>query len=439
MTTVSTTDLAAEGYLYCYPLVENLRQVRRYVSTGVGSNPAAPFNSFSHARQLAGPEDTFVTINNDTVYSMAQLDLSVGPLILEVPDTGERYYVLQFVDAWTNNIAYVGTRATTNRAGRFLITPPGWDGEVPDGATVIASSTTVLSIVGRFACTGPDDIPAVTAIQDAVVLTMTDTGHEGGAGIPEVDTSGPDAEVFWAQARAWSRAFPAPSQDDSYTERFGELGFGDEADTAKQEDLAAGFQQGVEKLEYLTHHSSLPVINGWTVGMHVFDYNSYSLGLGTRDEDAWKIADPSLRMVQRAIATRLGLWGNHGYEAVYAQAFTDIDGNPLDGDNAYQIVFPEPPPVEAFWSITLYDIPRYYLVDNPIDRYSIGDRTHGIQYDQSGALTVVISNAEPSDTAARANWLPAPRGPFRLVFRLYNPREPVLDGSYAFPPVQPVP
>src|ERR1700712_3379804 len=144
------TDLAAEAYIYFYPLVENLRQVRRYVEEGVGSNAAAPFNAFSHARTLAGPEDTFVTINNDTVYSMAQLDLSVGPLRLDVPDTGDRYYVLQFVDAWTNNIAYVGTRATGNQAGSFLITPPGWTGSVPDGVTQIPASTTVLSIVGRF-------------------------------------------------------------------------------------------------------------------------------------------------------------------------------------------------------------------------------------------------------------------------------------------------
>ena len=102
-------SLGALAYLYFYPLVENLRQVRRYVETGVGSNPAAPWNTFSHARKLAGPEDTFVTINNDTAYSMAQLDLSVGPLRLEVPEAKGRYYVLQFVDAWTNNIAYVGS------------------------------------------------------------------------------------------------------------------------------------------------------------------------------------------------------------------------------------------------------------------------------------------------------------------------------------------
>jgi hypothetical protein len=437
VTTPTLTELAAEAYLYYYPLVENLRQVQRYVSTGVGSNPAAPFNSFSHARKLAGPEDTFVTINNDTVYSMAQLDLSGGPVMLEVPDTGDRYYVLQFVDAWTNNIAYVGTRATGNRAGRFLITPPGWTGQVPDGSTRIPASTSVLSIVGRTACAGPDDIPAVTAVQNALKLTA-DHQDARGTGIPPTPDTGSDALVFWAQARSWAAAFPAPPQDDGYSQRYAPLGFADPTHhQASDDELTAGYQAGVEQLEYLTHHGSSPVNNGWTVGMHMFDYNLYALGPGTRDEDAWKMSDPTHRIVGRAVADRLGLWGNHGYEAVYAQAFTDVDGHPLDGNTTYTMVFPDRPPVGAFWSITLYDIPRYYMVANPIDRYSIGDRTSGIHYADDGSLTIVIGSSTPTEAVAKANWLPAPAGLFRLVFRLYAPGPDILDGSYQFPAITP--
>ena len=181
----SLIELAAEAFLYDYPLVENLAQVQRYVETGVGSNPAAPFNSFSHARKLADASDTFVTINNDTVYSMASLDLSVGPLRLEVPATGDRYYVLQFVDAWTNNIAYVGTRATGNDAGEFIIVPPDWTGDVPAGPRIEAP-TMVLSIVGRFACDGPDDIPNVAALQDQTTLAPTVPNPPSPAGIPHL-------------------------------------------------------------------------------------------------------------------------------------------------------------------------------------------------------------------------------------------------------------
>lgn len=433
------SELAASAYFYYYPLVENLNQVRRYVTTGVGSNPVAPFNSFSHARKLAGPEDTFVTINNDTVYSMAQLDLSVGPLALDVPATGDRYYVLQFVDAWTNNIAYVGTRATGNRAGRFVIVPPGWQGELPQDRQAIQASTNVVSIVGRFACTGPDDIPAVNAIQDAVRLAPLNDNAAAPTGLPGADAAVPEALVFWEEARLWSQAFPAPAEEAHYAQQFAALGTSEptspyiDADAEFAEALETGLKAGIEKLEYATHHGSSPVFNGWTVGMHLFDYNSYALSLGTIDDARWKMLDEQQRIVDRAVACRLGLWGNHAYEAVYAQAFTDVTGEPLVGERRYTMTFPERPPVGAFWSITLYDIPRYYLAANPIDRYSIGDRTAGIRHADDGSLQITITHDEPTDAVARANWLPAPDGRFRLVFRLYVPGDAILDGSYEYP------
>src|SRR4051794_30422613 len=175
MTDIATDHgLLTQAYVYGFPLVFNLEQVSRYVIEGVGANPAAPFNTFSHARKLAGPQDTFVTINNDTVYSMAQIDLSVGPVALHVPDTAGRYYVLQFVDAWTNNFAYVGHRATGTAEGDFLLVPPGWEGAVPDGSTLIRFPTTVASIVGRWSVADDEDLPAVHALQDATTLTPVD-------------------------------------------------------------------------------------------------------------------------------------------------------------------------------------------------------------------------------------------------------------------------
>lgn len=423
------TETATAAYFYYYPLVENLRQVERYVTTGIGSNPAAPFNSFSHARKLAGPEDTFVTINNDTVYSMAQLDLSGGPLRLDVPATGDRYYVLQFVDAWTNNIAYIGTRATGNEAGSFLIAPPGWTGE--SEFPVVQASTDIVSIVGRFACTGNDDLSAVTSLQNSLVLEpLNPTAAVNG--LPAVDANPSDGLLFWQQAHNWSQAFPAPAAESALIERFSGL-FSPDVDS---EDLAAWYDDGVAKLEDATKHGEAPVFNGWTVGLHLFDYNVYNLSLGTIDDDRWKIRDEKVRLAERAIACRLGLWGNHAYEAVYAQAFTDVTGAPLLGENTYRINFPEKPPVGAFWSITLYDIPRYYLVDNPIDRYSIGDRTAGIRYEADGSLILTISKDEPTSVTARSNWLPAPDAAFRLVFRLYVPGESILDETYSYPPVE---
>ncbi|SOD71876.1 hypothetical protein SAMN05892883_1337 [Jatrophihabitans sp. GAS493] len=434
-----TDELAAEAYLYYYPLVENLRQVVRYVTTGVGSNPPRDFNTFSHARKLAGPQDTFVTINNDTLYSIAQLDLSGGPVLVEVPDTGDRYYVLQFVDAWSNNIAYIGTRSTGSGTGRFVVVPPrGADG-LPDGYTAVTASTNIVSIVGRFACAGPDDVKAANAAQDALVLRPL-VEAASYIGIPSVGDGLSHELRFWEQARVWSQTFPAPAGDDEFTDKYRPLGIVEGESPYLEpgeftDAMSAGYRSGIEKLEYLTHHGSSPVNNGWTVGMHMFDYSVYNLGLGTRDEVEWKIGDPARRIVERAVADRLGLWGNHGYEAVYAQAFTDISGAPLVGEKTYAATFDEPPPVGAFWSITLYNIPQYYLVENAIDRYSIGDRTPGIRYDADGSLTITFSHTEPTDPTSRANWLPTPSGPFRLVLRLYIPGDPVLDGTYQLPAI----
>ena len=439
----SIRDVAAEAYLYYYALVENLAQVGRYVSTGVGSNPAAPFNSFSHAQKLADASDTFVTINNDTVYSMASLDLSVGPLRFDVPATGDRYFVMQFVDAWTNNIAYVGTRATGNAAGSFVIVPPGWTGDLPAELARIDAPTMIVAIVGRYACNGPGDIPNVIALQQQLSLTPTEPAPPAPSGIPTIGAVA-DGLEFFEEARVLSQQFPEVAEDTAYAKRFAPLGVTDDTSPYADPDpefaaaLVDGLAAGKSKMEAISHHGNSPVINGWTVGMHMFDYNLYALGLGTIDAPEWKMdEEPELRFALRAVADRLGLWGNHGYEAVYCQAFTDIDGQPLVGSSTYTMTFRQHPPVGAFWSITMYSIPDYYLVDNPIDRFSIGDRTDGIQYDSDGSLTITISHTEPTDPTARANWLPAPDDRFRLVFRLYIPQQPIIDGTYAFPPITP--
>ena len=137
--------LAAEAFLYGFPLLFDLQQVARFTREGIGSLGAAPFNAFSHATDLAGPADTFVSINNDTVYSIAQVDVSGGPVRLQVPDTSGRYYVLQFVDAWTNNFAYIGHRATGTAAGSYLLVAPGWDGSPAAGETVIRFPTSLAT------------------------------------------------------------------------------------------------------------------------------------------------------------------------------------------------------------------------------------------------------------------------------------------------------
>ncbi|MGH1562295.1 DUF1254 domain-containing protein [Mumia sp. DW29H23] len=431
---------ATEAYVYAFPLVFDLDQVNRFVTTGVGANPAAPFNTFSHARTLAGPADTFVSINNDTVYSMAQVDLSVGPVLLTVPPTGGRYHVLQLVDAWTNNFGYIGRRATGVDGGEFLLVPPDWDGPSPAGATVVRFPTRIASIVGRWAVDGPDDLPAVHALQDATTLTPLLRSLAPPDGLPGTTETGDEALDFWERYRVWSQAFPPARRDVALQESFAPLGLTgsmpvSSLSTEQQAALRAGFALGRTTLEKILTSGSIPEVNGWRMTLHVFDYSLDFFEVGALDDPAWKIADPQTRIGERAAAALGGLWGNHGYEAAYLMTYVDGDGRPLDGAHTYTLRLAPPPPVAGFWSVTMYDVPDYFLVDNPISRYSIGDRTPGLVHDADGGITLTLAHEAPEDPTARANWLPTPPGRFRPLLRMYVPSGDVLDGTWEVPPV----
>lgn len=436
----SLAGLAEEAFVYGSPLVVNLEQVNRYVTTGVGSVPAVSFNAFGHARTLATSADTFVSINNDTVYSMAELDLSVGPIELPVPATHGRYYVLQFVDAWTNNFAYVGTRGTGDEAGRFLLVPPGEN--VSADIPVIHVPTRVASIVGRWAVSGQSDLDAVHSLQDATLLSPTDAAARAPLGIPAAGDGLPEELRFFERLRVWANAFPPAAHDREYFQRFAPLGLtGDRSLAAAAPDVATalstGYAAGRARIEAATRSGgSTALTNGWLVSVHAIDYNVDYLELGTIDTPEWKITDPATRYLQRAIVAYGGLWGNHGYEATYAITYSDSDGEQLTGDHVYRLRLSPLPPVAEFWSLTMYDLPNYYLPDNPIDRYSLGDRTPGIVYDEDGGITITMSHAEPTEPRTRANWLPAPTGPFRPALRMYRPGAAILDGDWKPPAIE---
>ena len=435
--------LAAEAFVYGFPLVVDLQEVDRFTRVGFGSVPATPFNRFGHAPSLAGPEERFVSINNDTIYSAAQVDLSGGPLRLDVPDTAGRYYVLQFIDAWTNNFAYIGHRATGTGAGSFLLAPPGDEG-TSDASPVIHFPTEVGTILGRFAVDGEGDLPAVRALQAG--LTLSPEGEGSGRGLPEPDPAVAEELGFFEQLRVRMRAFPPAARDLDYQQRFEPLGLLDEDSPYVDPDpelaaaLRAGLEEGRSQLERALRESPVPKQNGWSLTYHTFDYNLDFFELGALDDPQWKAdLEPPARYMLRAGAARGGLWGNHGYEAAYAMVYEDGDGNQLNGGNRYELRFERTPPVGAFWSVTMYDLPDFYLVANPIERYSIGDRTRGLQLDEDGSLTIVMQADEPSTPEARANWLPTPRGDFRPLLRMYEPEAGVFDGGYELPPITKLP
>lgn len=443
--TPEAIEAAAELFIYGYPLVYSLKETEGLVS-GSGHLPVqSPYNAFGHARDLCGPETKFVSPNNDTIYSMAACDVRQGPLVLHVPDTGGRYYVLQFVDAWTNNFAYIGRRATGTAEAEYLLVGPGWDGEVPDGLTMVQAPSGIFTIIGRVQVDGDADLPAAHALQDGFTLTPLSTGHSGSTG-PAVDgvpTGDPRVTGdlrWWERFRVALRAFPPPPSDAPLLERAAAAGLLADGSPLVDLDptvaavLVAGARAGEAKIEELQRGIKASP-EGWQSTLHVFDYNLDHLGIGTIDAPEWKIADRRTAYVTRAIAARAGLWGNHGYEADYSIAWVDGDGEPLDGSRSYELHLEVPPPVDAFWSLTMYAPPDFFLVANPIDRYSIGDRTPGLQTGEDGSVTIVVQHAPPGPDAV-SNWLPCPPGPFRPIMRMYQPRQPILDGTYRLPPIR---
>jgi hypothetical protein len=249
-------------------------------------------------------------------------------------------------------------------------------------------------------------------------------------------------DLQWSERlRAALVSFPPPPADAWFVEHAATLGATSaespyvNPDPAPAEVLVAGATAGRQKIEELMQGAGQDAINGWNSAMHGFDYNLDHLGLGTVDRADWRIQDRAEAYATRAGADRGGLWGNHGYEATYAMAWTDADGDPLDGSrNRYELRLSPPPPVDAFWSLTMYDASDFYLVANAIDRYSVGDRTAGLLTDDDGSLTIYIQRDAP-DNGKQPNWLPTPDGRFRPLMRMYQPRAEILNGDYILPAI----
>jgi hypothetical protein len=246
---------------------------------------------------------------------------------------------------------------------------------------------------------------------------------------------------WWERLRAALIAFPPPPADTRFVELAASFAAGAAKsqyvtpDPALADVLIAGEAAGEQKIEELMQGAGQAAINGWNSAMHGFDYNLDHLGLGTLDRPDWKIKDRAQAYATRAAAARGGLWGNHGYEATYAMAWTDADGDPLTGSgNRYELRLSPPPPVDAFWSLTMYDASDFYLVANAIDRYSIGDRTAGLLTDEDGSVTIYIQRDAP-DRGKRPNWLPTPDGRFRPLMRMYQPSAEILNGEYTLPAI----
>lgn len=427
--------LAEEAVVYAYPLYEMCRMraatsPQRTDAAGEAPKPLRWCNVFTHARQLLGAgKSRVVTPNNDTLYTNAWLDLGEGPLVIDVPDTAGRYYVLGLLDFFTNPFAHLGQRLTGTAARAFVVTPPGWRGTLPaafdaPGARIEAP-TRWLWIIGRLLVDGPQDVPAVNALQDGFRVRTLADWEAGRASVPRAfdpacDPKAPlTAAHFAAQVNAALRDDAPPADDAAQLARYASLGIGPGAgalDDSQRAALQAALDTVLPRLREA--QSGRTTASGW-VQMPLVE--------GSFGDD---------HLARALIALKyIGMLESR--EATYPMAWHDAAGEPLTGQRRYTLRFaPDAlPPVDAFWSLTMYDTRDYMLVDNPIDRYAVGDRTPGLRRDADGGLTLHIQHARPEGEAARANWLPAPEGSFYLCLRAYVPRAELLDGRYQLPPL----
>ena len=429
--------IAIEAYIYLYPLVMMDATRRQMTNVEPGERVGfGPMNAFSHIRTFPPPEFKAVPWPNfDTLYSIAWLDLIDEPLILSAPDTGGRFYLLPIQDMWTDVIAVPGKRTTGTQAGHFAIVPPGWQGELPSGVRRIDATTPYVWIIGRTQTNGPDDYAAVHQVQDDLTITpLSRWGQEPRPVTATIDptvdmTSNPvdqvnqmSAAAYFTYAAALMKLHPPHRTDWSILARMHRIGIdpGNSFDieslnsatkSALHEAVLAGQEAIRAKVPTLG-----PLVNGWQVSADTMGvYGNFYL--------------------KRAALAMIGLGSNPAEDAIYPLTFTDADGNPLNGKNDYTLHFDkqELPPVEAFWSVTLYDTDGFQ-VPNPLNRSALGDRD-ALRYNADGSLDLFVQHESPGPQG-EANWLPAPRGPLALFLRLYAPKLEVLDGRWRPPPVR---
>lgn len=429
---LAEADAFSVGYqLYIMGMVYARSQVLMEKDTDPRSPLHAPLNTFNVYPGLAEPGSAIdFTPNNDTVYGLAWLDLRQGPVLLTVPQLPSRYWTIQATDWALNTFSYIGSRLHS-KPGVYAYVAPGWSGALPPGVQPVEASTTGVFLQARMVVQPevPQDIAQVVAELRRLELRPLN----GGARYPEARTDAPQGngrvsdplwqslDAFAVMNRAW--AFAGVRQQDREILGMGKrlaIGPGLRFDPAAlTEAQRRGLRRAVEtgyRRVMASDRDLRKLRNGWVTGTPVGRYGDNRLLAST--------------------ISMVGYGANAPEEAVYLPAFIDSDNNPLTGSKAYRLHFDAQslPPVNAFWSVTVYSLPDNQLKENPIGRYAIGDRTPGLQRDPDGGLTIYLQQERPQNTLA-SNWLPTGQGAFWIILRMYEPRDEVISGRYVPPAV----
>ncbi|WP_046862759.1 DUF1254 domain-containing protein [Microvirga massiliensis] len=439
-------DIAVDAYVYLYPLVTMDVTRRQITNVEAGKGLGGPMNTMANIAAYPKADDRAVVRPNfDTLYSSAFLDLTSEPVVVSVPDTAGRYYLLPMLDMWTDVFASPGWRTTGTQPGHFVMVAPGWrpdlrqrlieDFKLPREGQTIEAPTPYVWIIGRTKTDGPSDYDAVHKIQAGYKVTPVwqwgkDPEPAPFKADPTVDMKTPpkkqvdtmSSEQFFTYAAELLKVNPPHDTDQPIIARMRRIGIepGKSFDFGK---LDGAIKRGLEpaaaegqRLMAWKVPTLARVVNGWSMNTDTMGvYGNYYL--------------------KRAIVAQVGLGANLPEDAVYPLNLADSTGLPLDGANRYTLHFDKGsmPPVEAFWSVTLYD-PEGFQVANSLDRFAVSSWMP-FQYNRDGSLDLFIQNESPGK-AMEANWLPAPKAPFNLTMRLYAPKAEVLTGRWNPPPVE---
>jgi hypothetical protein len=430
-------QIAKEAYVYGYPMVDSYRIQYAYFVDRNNPEYKAPWNQIRNIPRVFTPDDkTVQTPNSDTPYSMLGMDLRAEPLVLTVPPIEkERYFSVQLIDLYTFNFDYIGSRATGNEGGSFLIAGPNWQGKTPQGVKkVIRSETELVLAAYRTQLFDPGDLDNVKKVQSgykAQTLSafLGQPAPNAAPAInfikpltPETEKTSPE---FFNILNFILQFCPTHPSEKQLMARFAGIGVGagQTFDTSKlspelnksiQDGMAdawadfAGLKKQVDKGE---------VTSGDVFGTREYLKNNYLYRMG---------------------AAVVGIFGNSKLEAMYPMYGVDSDGQKLNGASRYSLRFApgQLPPVHAFWSLTMYEMPASLLVANPLNRYLLNSpMLPQFKKDVDGGLTLFIQNESP-DKDKEANWLPAPKGAFAMAMRLYWPKDEAVEGKWTAPPLK---
>ena len=431
LTTPATPEVTAKGleadgyqlglsaYTWGYPLVRMERVVRSYsdILSGVpATSYRAPVNKIGWPRELATPSaKDMPTANNDTFYLSAVVDLN-EPYVLSVPDTGDRYYVVNVFNMWQELEHYIGRRATGTKAGRYVLVPPGWTGEVPADAVRLDVSTSKVWLWGRLRIAQGEAADPVHALQDQFTLKPV-SGKATSPKLLPLPSTGGDELGFFKELAFALKSNTVRTADEALFAQYARIGLTEDGfDEGKlfpetRRGLLRALTDG-PAVVISSFASTASVRNGWNwvTGLDSFGFN-YPM---------------------RAMVAGPYLGGNGEREAMYPIRYTDADGETLNGANRYIVKLSKAPPVEGFWSLTMYNAEDKMLVENPIRRYKVGTDTQGLKTAADGSITIALQNSEPQNSTD-VNWLPSPQGNFYVILRLYQPNDEILDGTYQLP------